>query len=67
MKRKVSRKGRSHEDDKRSDGEKFIDDELIMNNGCKILQNSSKINKLEEQMEHVHQTLKSLNIETIMK
>ena len=67
MKRKVSRKGRSHEDEKRSDGEKFIDDELIMNNGCKILQNSSKINKLEEQMEHVNQTLKSLNLETIMK
>ena len=64
MKHKVSRKGKHHEDEKRSDGDKFIDDVLVMSNGC---DNSSKIKKLEEQMEQVHQTLKSLKLETIIK
>ena len=64
MKQKVSRKGESNENEKRSDGDKFIDDALVMNNGC---DNSSKIKKLEEQMEQVHQTLKSLKLETIIK
>ena len=64
MKEKVSRKGKNPEDENRSDGDKFIDDVLVMSNGC---DNSSKIKKLEEQMEQVHQTLKSLKLETIIK